>query len=715
MSLFKKRVPVVFQIEAAECGAASLCMILAYYGKYVDLRVLRNDCHISRDGSRLSYVMAAARKYGLEASAYRCFPNLMGRKLPVIAFWKFSHFLVVEKMTDKWVYLVDPADGRRRITHEEFAQGFSGIAVEFEKTDRFEPGGEPPSNTKPVKAIISHQKGALLFLILLTLMINLVGLVLPMFTTLFVDVYLPHLTSTNLGDFFLAFLVVIVLQFIILTIRKIIQVRFRRIQSASMTGSVMTKLLQLPARYFATRSHTVIDLNLSAIDSLTDFVVSRLVPLLLDLTFSVLYIIALFTLSIRIAVPVLILIVSTVVLIRFLLKKGETLQVYARTQLNGFMGGFVQNVKLFDAMKAVAMEEENFLNSMRQYSFWQNANQSMQKISTVIQSIPVVLPLLIQVFVISTGTVQVINGHMKLGQVLACQFLASSIFMPIMKVIAEFSSFQGQQLQISALRDIMLSETDQVFAENEEPGVTLSGDVDFEDVTFGYNEAIEPILKDISFHIGTGESVAFVGGSGSGKSTILRLMEGLYAPQGGKVRVGGHAFDEITKDTLFANMAVVTQTPYVFNGTVRENITLFDRSIDMKMVEEAAKAACVFDAIEAHPDGFNEMMDPTDNAFSGGEIQRIMIARALVKQPKLLILDEATSALDTLVEEEVMKNIKDLNITLIVVAHRLSTIRDCSCIHVLENGRIVESGTHDELVARAGSYLTLISSEEQND
>ncbi|MDO4488973.1 MAG: ATP-binding cassette domain-containing protein [Eubacteriales bacterium] len=717
MELFRKRVPVVFQIEAAECGAASLCMILAYYGKHVDLREMREECHISRDGSKLSFIMEAARKYGLEPTAYRSFPQLIGRTLPLIAFWKFSHFLVVERISEKWVYLVDPAEGRRRVTKEEFARDFSGVVLELKKTEEFKQGGTPEDTLAPIREMIGSQKAALLFLTLLTLMLNIVGLVLPMFSTMFIDVYLPHLGSINLTGFFAAFLAVILLEFILLHIRKQISLRFKRIQSASMTGRVIEKLLKLPASYFGTRSHTVIDMNLGAIESLTEFLVTRFVPLFLDLLFSVLYIALLFSFSVRLAVPTLLITLITIIVIRIMLKWSEDAAIRSRGQLNGFMGAFVQSVRLFDSIKSVALEEQSYMDMMKKYSGYQDSCQNSNKIRSVIQAIPATLPMLLQIVVISIGAIEVVNGRLTLGQVLACQVLATSIFMPIMNVIAEFSSLQGQKLQLSALQDIERSKTEQIFAEEEssdEEAKELTGEVYFDSVTFGYNTQTTPVLQNVSFSIGEGECVAFVGGSGSGKSTILRLMEGLYAPQSGRVLIGGRSLNTITKKEMSEALAVVSQTPQLFEGTVRDNITLFDRSISIEEVEAAARAACVFDAIESHAAGFNEEISTADCSFSGGEIQRIMIARALVRRPKLLLLDEATSALDTIVEEEVMNNIKALGITLVIVAHRLSAIRDSKTIYVLDKGEIVQLGTHEELSSVEGQYLSLISTEEEN-
>ncbi|MCR5356370.1 MAG: ATP-binding cassette domain-containing protein [Lachnospiraceae bacterium] len=716
MKQFRRRVPEVFQIEAAECGAASLCMILGYYGRYIDLTTMRKDCHISRDGSRMSYIMAAAEKHGMKADAYRADPELTGRKLPLIAFWNYSHFLVVEKLDKKWVYLVDPAYGRRRVTKEEFAHSFSGVVLELECTEDFEPCGKPYNPYNLVSRVIKARKGALIYLAALTLMIDIVGLIMPVFTILFVDYFLPYLKNAKLTGYFLAFFIVIILQASLLVIRRHVNLKFRRLYSADLTGRITRKLLRLPMGYFGTRNHSTIGMYLNDIDGLTDFVSSRLIPIMLDFIFSFVYIFLLFVYSLKVAVPTLMIIAILIAVIIWLLKASRSAIVLSATIQGEYYSSAVQNVRLFETIKSVAIEDESFLESVRKYSSWQNALMHAQKLLSVLQAIPVAVPLLIQVVVIAAGSSEVIRGRLAVGEVLACQSIAMSVFAPIVTMIAEFSAYLGQEVKIRTLEDIEREEEDIAFMSDAEESVNLDASgLKLENVSFGYNTALPPVIEDISVSVRQGGSVAFVGGSGSGKSTILKLIEGLYIPQKGSITFGETLQQKINRSALVDAIAVVSQEPYVFTGTIRENITLFDRSIDMESITLAAKAACVFDAIEAHPDGFNAMISPVDNSFSGGETQRIMIARALVRKPSVLILDEATSALDTVVEQQVMMNIRKMNITTLIVAHRLSAIRDCDEIIVLDKGRIVERGTHDELAAAKGMYRELMTSEENDE
>ena len=716
MSPSKRKVPVVYQIEAAECGAASLCMILAYYGRYVDLPVMRRECRISRDGSRMIDVVNAAEKYGMRAEGFFSGSALRNRKLPAIALWKHSHFLVVEKLSDKWVWIVDPAHGRRKITKDEFAEGFSGIILEVEPTEKFKPGGRPHSILKPVMKLVRFHGRGIASLACISVMINILGVIIPGFTTLFVDYYLPFLSSANLTTFFAAFAIALLIEGVLLVIKKHVNLKYRRYQSANMTATIVGKLLRLPLRFFNNRSHSAIDMHLNDIDSLTDFLSAKLIPILIDTLFSVIFIVLLFLYSVQVAIPTILLLTLIGVLLLVLLRMSRSTSVYSSNQQVEFYTSVVQNVRLFNTIKSVAMEDEAFMESVKKHSAYRNAMQASQKILSVIQAVPVIVPLLIQVFVIAVGSEEVIRGAMSVGEVLACQIIAVSIFNPVIQIISEFSALQSQQMKVNALEDIMSEEEDPSLTDSKSTGTqALSGSIRVENVTFGYNESLPPVVKNISLQIGAGKSAALVGSSGSGKSTILKLIEGLYQPASGQILFDGVPRAEINRTVLQGSMASVTQVPFVFTGTVRENITLVDRNIDMRAVTEATKAACIYDAIEAHADGFNAVIGSSESSFSGGEIQRMMIARALIRKPSILILDEATSALDTVVEEQIMKNIRAMNITLIVVAHRLSTIRDCDEIIVLRKGEIIQRGSHAELAAQEGVYKDLMTLEEDNE
>ncbi len=712
--LRRKKVHPVFQIEAAECGAASLCMVLGYYGRYIDLKDMRKDCHISRDGSRLSYLMEAARKHGLKPEAFRTGPELKSITLPCIVFWRFYHFLVVERITKKWVYLADPATGRRKVTKEDFAMNYSGIALQLTVTDEFERCGKPFNPFSVIGKALAEQKGALLYLSILSLMINLVGLVIPGLTRLFVDYYLPSIGNVNLSTYFFCFFLFLAIQFCMLLIKKRVTLRFQRMESAEITSETVKKILRLPVGYFQTRSHSAIARRLDSIDQLAEFIAGRFVPISLGLIFSLIYIALLFYYNFWIGFlcTLVVFVILGVFLILISVSMASS-QSAANAQIS-FYSAFVQVVKLFDTIKSTSMEDHAFNDTVSKYHAYENAQQESQKTMAVVQAIPVAVPLLMQLIVVGMGSYQTVLGHMTEGEVLACVSLAMSVFSPIAQFVGEYSSLQSRESDMKGLDDIRDEEADVIPERSDiDYGRTLPGSVELKNVRFGYNTALPPVVKDISFSIMPGQSLALAGSSGSGKSSVLSLIEGFYLPQEGEILIGGIPRAQLDREAAASLMAIVTQKPEVFSGTIRENITLFDRAITLEEVIQAAQDACILDEIEAHEGGFQAKISPRESSLSGGQVQRIMIARALVRHPAVLIMDEATSALDTLVEEQIMENIRKRGITRIIVAHRLSTIRDSDQIIVLDHGSIAEAGTHEQLMARKnGIYRQLIQAGE---
>ena len=716
----QKKVPRISQNDETESGAASLCMILATYGRYVGLSEMRNACKVSRDGCRLSNLMDAAENYGMKAEDVRCDASLEGVNLPAIALWDQDHWLVIEEKSEKGIRLVDPAFGKRRVSEEAFAEGFSCQVIQLAPTAAFETGGKPYRLSDTIRKMMQNKKSIFVYLSLLCFVLNVIGLLIPGMTRLFVDFYLPALGSVKVGRYFVVFLVLLVLQTFLLLLKKRIDLEFQRLQSADMTRTVIRKLLELPIRYYQTRSHSTIISQMTGIDSLTDFVSARLVPVLFGLVFSILYIVLLFYFNVKVAAYTVGMIFATIFFLMALVGISQAAAVRTSQDQAAFYGMVSQDTRLFDTIKSVALEDHAFAETMSKFSAWQNDKQSANSLLAIVQAVPVALPLLIQTLVICIGGRQVIRGEMSIGEVLACQSIAMSIFAPIVTFVQEFAILQFQKGPMNGLHDILEEEADPRLeaAHNslsKAEKIALKGEVELRDISFGYDESTPPVLENISVHIPAGHSVAFAGGSGSGKSTVMKLVLGLYHPWSGEILLDGVPLETLDREAVAAKMAVVSQTPFVFTGTVRDNITLFDRNISMEEVTQAAKEACVFDAIEAHAGGFNAPISPAEMSFSGGEIQRIMIARALVRKPSVLLMDEATSALDTVVEEKIMENIRAKGITTLIVAHRLSTIRDCDEILVLKKGKIVERGSHEELLKlESGIYRELINAGETN-
>ena len=712
----KGKVPIVLQIEMSECGAASLCMVLGYYGRFVELSEMRRACHVSRDGSRLRNMMHAAEEYGLQAEALRCAPSMMGIRLPAIAFWKGYHFIVVEKIEKETVTVCDPALGRRRLTTAEFVRDFSGVVLQLTRKPDFVPGGKPYSARQSLQKVLGGKKTVYAYLLIVCGLLHVVSLVIPGLTRLFVDQYLPSLGNVDLSSYLAAFLFVLLVQFLLLEAQNDVVRRFGRIESGRMNGQLVHKLLRLPVEFFQTRSHSMLMARLESIDAMADFVTARFIPLILGLAFSLVYVALLLYYSWIICAAVLAIVAAVLAGLHHIIRCGRNYSMQVSGSRMRFLASAGQNVRLFDIVKSTAQENRMMQETVSHFYRYENENGRVRQYEAVARTIPVFVPMLLQVVVVAVGMYRVWYETMTVGEVLACQSIAMSIFEPIAMFVSEFGALQSQESDLHCLHDIEMEPADEL-AEREVPsaGERLRGKVELRQVSFQYNVMLPPVLRDINVTVEPGKSLAIVGGSGSGKSTMLKLIEGLYAPVEGTVLLDDRPLAQTGRDTAARSIAVVQQKTALFRGTVRDNITLFNHRIPTAEVERAAENACILEDILKRGAGFNERLTPEECTYSGGQVQRMMLARALVRNPSILILDEATSALDPEVEEAVMKRIGELGMTRIVVAHRLSTIRDCDEIIVMDKGTIAERGTHEELFARTDSlYRRLVLSEEED-
>lgn len=712
--IFNNRVPIVLQIEMAECGAAALCMVLGYYGKYVELSEMRHACHISRDGSRLRNMMHAAEEYGLQAEALRSGPSMKEIQLPAIVFWKGYHFVVVEKIDEKNVTICDPAMGRRRMSAAEFAGNYSGVALQLTKKPGFTQGGRPYSAQRVLRQALGGKKTVFAYLLAISAMIHVVTLVIPGLIRLFVDQYLPSLGNVDLSSYLVVFTLVLLVQFMLLIAQNDVIGRFGRMESGRMNGQLVHKLLQLPIEFFQTRSHSMLMARLESIDAMADFVTARFVPLILGLAFSLVYLALLMYYSVLVGITTLVIITVVLAGLEYILTWAKSYNMQVSGSRMRFLSSARQNVRLFEIIKSTAQENKMMRETVNHFYVYENENGRIRQYQGIARTIPIFVPMLLQVMVVAVGMYQVWYGKMTVGEVLACQSIAMSIFEPIAAFVSEFSSLQSQEADLHCLHDINEEPADPLANRSAAPTAErLQGKVELQHVTFRYNALLPPVLRDINVTVEPGKSLAVVGGSGSGKSTMLKLIEGLYSPLEGRVLLDDRLLEETNRDVAAASIAAVQQRAALLRGSVRDNITLFNHRIRTAEVEAAAENACILEDIMRHGAGFNEKLTPEECTYSGGQVQRMMLARALVRKPAILIMDEATSALDPEVEEAVMKKIERLGMTRIVVAHRLSTIRDCDEIIVMDQGTIAERGTHEELFARTDSlYRRLVLSEE---
>ena len=714
----RARVPVIMQMEALECGAACLTMVLAYYSKWVPLEQVRADCGVSRDGSNAKNIMKAARSYGLTAKGYRYEPGTLREKgrFPCIIHWNFNHFVVLCGFRGGRAYLNDPARGSYAVSMEDFDRAFTGICMMFEPGEGFEPGGRPKSMLEFAKKRLSGAETALLLMLLTTFIIAAAGIIYAAFSRVFLDRLLTGRNEDWLGGFTLALVLVALLRLAAEWIRAIYSLRINGKLAVVGSTSYMWQVLRLPMEFFSQRMAGDIQQRQSANASIAGTLVNVLAPLAVNAVTMLCYLVVMF----RYSVPLTLIGVGSIAinfaLSRLIAKKRVNMTRVQLRDSGKLAGATVASMEMIETIKSSGAEN-GFFRRWAGYQASVNTQKvRYEKLSQYLGALPSLVSAITGSVVLMSGVWLTIRGEFTAGMILAFQGFLSSFSAPAMTLVSAGQSIQEMRTQMERVEDVMQYPLDAAY-ENEskldeatEYG-KLSGRLVMRDVSFGYSRLAAPLIEHFDLELEPGSRVAFVGASGSGKSTLAKLISGLYQPWSGEILFDGRPMREIDRSVFTGSLAVVDQDIILFEDTIANNIRMWDRSIEDFEVILAARDASLHDDIMQREGGYNYRMAEGGKDFSGGQKQRMEIARVLAQDPTIIILDEATSALDAKTEYEVVKSIKDRGITCIVVAHRLSTIRDCDEIIVLEGGRVVERGTHEQLYALGGAYARLISSE----
>ncbi len=709
--------PTVLQMEATECGAASLAMVLGTYKSYIPLETLRVECGINRDGSKASNIMKAARRMGLEAKGYRMeTEGLFEVKMPCILHWNFNHFVVLEGFKGGKVYINDPGAGKKVVSYEELDMAFTGVVLTFEPGPDYKRVGVEP---KLYRALFQRLKGSemtLCMVFLAGLFLVVPGLVIPTFSKIFIDDILLGGKVNWIRALVWGIVITGIIQCLLTYIQGQYLLKMQTKIAIISSGKFLWHVLRLPVGFFSQRYAGDISERMQSNDTVAQFLSGQLASTVVNLVMLLFYLILMLCYDWKLALVGVAAAAINMGYLKYIAKRRESQNAKMQQDSGRMMGTAMGGLQIIETLKASGSEGDFFAKVIG-YHAKNVAQQQVFGVSTqYLNTLPMLLTALTDAAVLIIGGYEVMSGVLTVGTLIAFRTLMSSFMSPITMLMQIGTQYQEMRADISRLDDVLNYGQDKVFQKEipedemykDEYHRKLDGYVDIEGLNFGYSPLEPPLIENFELHLKPGQRAALVGGSGSGKSTISKLISGIFEPWSGEIKFDGVNKDDIYRRVLTNSLAVVDQDICMFADTIMNNITLWDETIPEDMVLEAVKDAEIYESIIEKTGGFEYMFNEGGRNMSGGQRQRVEIARALLNKPSILIMDEATSALDPVTEKKIADNIKEKGITCIIVAHRLSTIRDCDEIIVLNRGKVVQRGTHDELKDQEGYYAELI-------
>ena len=712
------KVPIIMQMEALECGAACLAMVLAYYEKWIPLEQVRVDCGVSRDGSNAKNVLRAARSYGLVAKGFRCEPQSLQKNggFPCIIHWNFNHFVVLNGFKKGKALINDPARGACTVPMEEFDRSFTGICLKFEPGESFVPGGKPKSVLSFAAKRLQGMGTAIAFVILTSMMAMLLNMIRPGFSRVFMD---RLLTGENPSWFYpllggLAF--VSIVQILGSAINAIYSNKIHGKMEVVGSSTFLWHVLHMPIEFFTQRMTGDIQSRQNSNASIAGNLVNTIAPMALNFALVIFYLVVMVRYSwIMTLVGVASMIINLALARVISNKRINISRVHVRDAAK-LDSATVAGVEMIETIKASGAENGYFEKWSGYQASMNTQLVKFTKANLYLTSLPALVSTIMTVIVTMMGVYSAIHGNFTVGMIMAFQGFLTSFTTPATSLINAGQTVSEMRTAMERIEDVMQYPTAPCFqkkasSSTEQSYDKLSGQIELKNVTFGYSPLSEPLIRDFSMSIKPGSRVAFVGASGCGKSTIAKLISGLYQPWSGEISFDGVPIGEIDRNVFTGSVAVVDQDLIIFEESISNNIKMWDESIEDFEMILAANDAQIHEDIMQREGGYQYSLSEGGKNFSGGQRQRLEIARALAQDPTVIIMDEATSALDARTEREVVKAISDRGITCIVIAHRLSTIRDCDEILVLEHGVVVERGSHEELLAKGGKYTALVSSD----
>jgi NHLM bacteriocin system ABC transporter peptidase/ATP-binding protein len=713
------KVPTVLQMESVECGAAALSIILGYFGKFVPLEKLRIACGVSRDGLKATNIIKAAKEFGLESKGYaKSIEKLMQIQTPAIIFWNFNHFLVLEGFTQKRVYLSDPAQGRYHVTHQEFDEAYTGVVLTFNPSATFEKGNEKRGLMASLASRVASSKVSILYIILASLFLVIPGLVIPSFMQIFIDKYLVNGYSGFVMPLLLIMGATLIINAVLVYLQQYYLLKLETKLALATSSKFLWHVFHLPIAFFTQRYSGEIGNRVSLNDKVAKLLSGNLANSVLNVIVVIFYALLMFSYDVSLTMIGIFMAVLNVVVLKYVSRARKDGNRRLSNETGKLLGTTTSGISMIETLKASGRENDFFANWVGYLAKVMNSQQELGWLSIRLNALPPLLTSLTTTLILGLGALRIMDGEMTLGALVAFTYLMGNFISPVNQLISVGTMLQETEADMGRIDDVMNYEVDDQFVENKEPIKTdnskeainnkLIGYFEMKDVTFGYNTTMPALIENFNLKLKPGSRVALVGGSGSGKSTVAKVASGLYSPWKGEILFDGKLKSDIPRHIITESLAVIDQDVLIFNGTIKENISFWDSTISDKNIIQSARDAAIHDIIAVRKDAYDSTVMEGGGNFSGGQRQRLEIARALATNPSILIMDEATSALDPTAEKIVMDNIKKRGCTCLIVAHRLSTIMDCDEIIVMEYGKIVERGTHQELIMQHGVYAQLV-------
>lgn len=711
------KVPVIMQMEALECGAACLTMVMAYYDKWVPLEQVRYDCGVSRDGSNAKNVLLAARNYGFEARGYRFEPENLKKEgvFPCIIHWNFNHFVVLNGFKGNKVYINDPARGLVKISEKEFDECFTGIVLMIEPGEEFVPSGKRKSVLQFAIKRLSGAKTAIIFVAITTIISYLFSVINPVMSQIFFDRLLTGLNKEWTMPFIGVMSLLAILQIIVQWVSSVYSLKINGKMAAIGSTSYMWKVLRMPMQFFSQRMVGDILQRQNSNETIASILVNTLAPLALNVLMMIFYLVVMIRYSLVLTLVGITTLLVNLLMSRYISERRINLTRVSMRDAGKLSSTTVSGISMIETIKASGAEN-GFFQKWSGYQASVNAQEvKFSKMNSYLTLIPAFFSVLANYAVLFLGVYYTMMGKFTVGSIITFQGVLSSFMSPAMTLVSAGQTIQEMTTEMERVEDVMQYPSDRFVkdepVDEERDYAKLRGNIELNNVTFGYSRLAEPLIENFSMSLKPGQRVAFVGGSGCGKSTLAKLISGLQEPWSGDITFDGKHIDEIDRNIFTGSLAVVDQDIILFEDTIANNIKMWDNTIEDFEMILAARDAQIHQDIMLRENGYQYKLSEGGKDLSGGQRQRLEIARVLAQDPSIIILDEATSALDAKTEYDVVNAIKDRGITCIVVAHRLSTIRDCDEIIVLDKGKVVERGTHEQLYAKEGYYKDLVTSE----